>query len=88
MPNLVTLEAGPCLQAIADHLVHKTTHFKPTQELDEAQRRAALLQRERDTLARDYSLIKGQVEERSAHVMVLLDSNHRCVRGNAAACIH
>lgn len=47
------------------------------QDLDEARHQCSKLQRERDQLQRDNALMRSQCEDRSAHMMVLLDSNHR-----------
>jgi hypothetical protein len=47
------------------------------QELDEARHAAEALRREHDQLAADYASLRRQCDARSAHVAVLLDSNHR-----------
>jgi hypothetical protein len=61
-----------------------STHRNPgPQELDEARREAALLQRERDQLAADAAALEGRCNNRSRHVSVLLDSNHRYCRVGA-----
>jgi hypothetical protein len=52
--------------------------WRRAQELDDARRSAALLQRECDQLAADVAALRARCDERSSHVAVLLDSNHRC----------
>lgn len=66
-PPCRPLSLAPCLPA-------------PCQELDAAQRGVAAARHEREQLAADRARLLAALEERGAHVMVLLASNKRCAQ--------